>query len=108
MDVDGTNQAFGAVVSSLAPLNGSFSGLQGEGVSSLQQSEQGLTSSELLENGKQAKVRDSSDAQQGMRRAVRTGCQIQVARDSAFSSCHFFAGPQAIHNQQDARTLVRG
>ena len=55
MDVDET-LAYGSVVTELAPVHGSFSGLQGDGLSSLQTSEQPLASSEL-ENGKAAKVR---------------------------------------------------
>lgn len=57
MDVGGSNQAYGSVVNSLGPLHGSLSGLQADGMPSLPTSEQGLTSSDLLENGKLGKVR---------------------------------------------------
>lgn len=57
MDVEGSNQACGTVVNSLGPLNGSYSALGPDGVSvSLASAEQGLGSSDLLENGKESKV----------------------------------------------------
>lgn len=56
MDVGGTNPYSSAVVSSLGPIHGSFSGAQTDGLSSLQQSAEGLVSSDYLDSFKQGKV----------------------------------------------------
>jgi hypothetical protein len=57
MDVGGTNLYSSAIVSSLGPIHGSFSGAQTDGLSSLQQSAEGLVSSDYLDSFKQGKVR---------------------------------------------------
>lgn len=100
MDVGGTNPYSSAVVSSLGPIHGSFSGAQTDGLSSLQQSAEGLVSSDYLDSFKQGKVCLNWEWLRVQMRTAGSNCQAH------HPTSLFFAVSQALHHQQTARTLV--